>query len=184
MSLTEKTTLQDLSSDERAELERIADLFFEGIDPVFRFSSHSSSLDRYHAMLLIHNYVFSHFADGSSPISILTKRAYCYDTAIVKPGKLEYCYDIYETSCYDGGCCGTCVDCSYLYLKIISDQELQEARENKAKDKENHGWRNTFGLIRQYQDRFPDDSSEEFSDSGHVYLSHPFHTTFNLCIYS
>ena len=180
MSLTGNTTLQDLSADEKAELERIADLFFEGIGPVFRDPSEPSAHDRRRAMLLIHNYVFEHFGQRSSPLSILREKGYDPYTAEVKPGKLKYCYDMEETTCYDGGCYSPDCDFYYLYIEIVSDQELQSAIEKPDNKMELRSLR--FHLRKQYWDQFPDASGGEHVSHGCLYLSHPFQTSFNLCI--
>ena len=179
MSLNENTTLQDLSVDERAELERIADLFFEGIDPVFRDPSGIAAQDRYQAMLLIRNYVFDHFADESKPVSILTKSRHYPYTAAVRPGKLEYCYDIFETTCYDGGCYSPDSISSYLCIELVSEQEMQ-ATEAANHEEDMYYWR--WHLRKQYRDRFPDNSRGEYVRDRRLYLSHPFQTAFNLSI--
>ena len=180
MSLNENTALQDLSVDERAELERIADLFFEGIDPVFRDPSGIAAQDRYQAMLLIHNYVFDRFADESKPVSILTKSRHYPYTAAVRPGKLEYCYDIFETTCYDGGCYSPDSISSYLCIELVSEQQLQSAKEKPDDKWELRKWR--WFLRKQYWERFPDESRSEYVRDGRLYLSHPFQTAFNLSI--
>ena len=172
-------------SDETARLMRMGDVFFAGRTRFFTSPSGSFALDRFRAISQIRSFVKSSLT-GSEDCrpDIAGVNDYAPSCAEISAGELKYCYALDETYCYDGGCCDTDVERRYLVIRIISDDELEQARENVQRSMENGRGQRPY-LIRSFCERNPSETASDssFADWNHLYLKHPYGTVFNLSIY-
>ena len=167
-------------------LHHFAYIFFRGRSDVLVDSSGDPVEDRFLAMQRIFQFVQEHFFEDTPLIRILQNSEYSHDSNGAG-GELSYEYSSDTVSVYDGGCYGTDVISHYLCVRLISEEELRQAREKKAFDP---GRGNHFDLIRECGRRFPALAASENafiqqadSRCEGLYLEHPFGGAFHLRIF-
>ena len=166
-------------------LMRMGEAFFKGCGELSVDLSGSLAWDHYRAMKMIAQYVDQSLSFGSTRLDITRENDYDPPTAQVTAGHLEYCFDLYEYPCYDGGCGGTDVERQFLRLRLVSDEELQKAKAAApASLQQRRGLRSY--LIEHYCKSTslppPPAADSIFVDWTHLYLEHPYRDAYNLCI--
>ncbi len=163
----------------------MGETFFRGFGELSVDLSGSLAWDHYCAMKMIAQYVDQSLSFGSTRLDITRESDYDPPTAQVTAGHLEYCFDLYEYPCYDGGCGGTDVERQFLRLRLVSDEELQKAKAAApASLQQRRGLRSY--LIEHYCSSIslppPPAADSIFVDWTHLYLEHPYRDAYNLCI--
>ena len=150
-----------------AELEQIADVFFRGRTFILSKSSGDLTQERLRAMREI-----------LKSVRQLVQRygAKANDDSLdVSQGKLNYCYQTTDTTCYDGGSYGDWLNQLYLGVEIMDDEALRAAKENAKKDP-------ISGFTQRFRTDHPEcgAGTTRFVDHENVYMIHPFDTAINL----